>query len=136
MRKLQKGSFTIEASVIIPLLLFTIGLLMMLLFYCHDKSVLTGAAGELAHVKAGRGAPQSSDTGVEKKLLWFRNVTFTVEEEKNEVKVKAEARRWKTRIEIEAAVAVTAPETYIRNIRKIKKLAGGEDENILPDGFE
>jgi Flp pilus assembly protein TadG len=53
-KRLRKGSFTVEASFIIPLLLLVIAGLICLCLYLHDRSVLASCAAELA----GKGANQ------------------------------------------------------------------------------
>ena len=53
MKKKLRGSFTVEATYIIPLILIVIGVAMYLLFYYHDKNVLLGTAHETAAYGAG-----------------------------------------------------------------------------------
>ena len=50
MKKYIKGSFTIEAAVIVPIILFIFGILLHILFYWHDKIILMSTAHETAAV--------------------------------------------------------------------------------------
>lgn len=120
MTKLKKGSFTVEAAVVIPMLLFTVGIIMLLLFYCHDKNVLEGAVSEAGIVASGRSGKENYDTLVGGKLLWFQNPEIEAEEKDGYVLVTAKARRKLWKIEVQTKVAVTKPETFIRDIRRIQ----------------
>ena len=48
----RTGSFTVEASLLLPLLIFLIFVFFVLSLYLHDRSVLASCAAELA----GKGA--------------------------------------------------------------------------------
>ena len=49
-----KGSFTVEAAVIVPLIVFIFGVLLHILFYWHDKNILISTAHETAVFGSGR----------------------------------------------------------------------------------
>lgn len=136
MKRILKGSFTIEAAVVIPLLLFAIGIIMMLLFYCHDKNVLQGAVSEAATVENGRSGGEDYNSLVRDKLLWLRNPKIKVTKKDGYVVATAEAVGYLLHVQVGERMTITEPETFIRNVRKIKKITGGENENILSDGFE
>lgn len=51
-KTLRKGSFTVEASMLLPFIIFIIFAFICLSIYLHDRSVLSSCAGELA----GKGA--------------------------------------------------------------------------------
>lgn len=53
-KRLQKGSFTVEASMLLPFLIFIIFAFFCLCLYLHDRSVLSSCAAELA----GKGAAE------------------------------------------------------------------------------
>ena len=44
--KSVRGGFTIEATVIVPLILFIFGVLLHILFYWHDKNILMRNCGK------------------------------------------------------------------------------------------
>jgi len=65
--KLKKGSFTVEASMLIPFLILILFVFLCLCLYLHDRSVLSSCAAELA----GKGAAEKYQT--EKELeAWLQ----------------------------------------------------------------
>ena len=66
-KRLQKGSFAVEASMLIPFLILLIFVFLCLCLYLHDRSVLSSCAAELA----GKGAAKKYQT--EKELeVWLQ----------------------------------------------------------------
>ncbi len=126
-----KGSFTIEAAVIVPLILTVFAVILHLLFYYHDKNILGSVAYETASYGAGRQTvseqelEQKFEERMRSKLLLFREVQSEVTILENEVKVTARAWKKKSSLKIESAVSKTEPEDYIRRIRKAKKIQEG-----------
>lgn len=53
-KRLRKGSFTVEASILLPFLVLVIFAFLCLCLYLHDRSVLSSCAAELA----GKGAAE------------------------------------------------------------------------------
>lgn len=126
-----KGSFTVEMSLIMPFLLFLIMGCILVVFYYHDKNILSGAAYETAVV--GSTLAREKD-GVEESrleelcreringkciLLGSSKVDITIEDKMIEVSVSARRRKMKVHV-IQKAV-LTQPEKYIRKVRKIKE---------------
>ncbi len=64
-QSLKKGSITVEASFLLPFLIFVICMLFTLCMYLHDKSFLTSCAAELA----GKGAMEKYKTKEELEAL-------------------------------------------------------------------
>ncbi len=65
--RLRKGSFTVEASMLLPFLILTIFTFLCLCLYLHDRSVLSSCAAELA----GKGAAEKYQN--EKELeIWLQ----------------------------------------------------------------
>lgn len=129
MRKRQKGSFTIEAAMLIPMILFLIATMITILFYWHDRTVLKGLVYETAVIGAERAAATGeletyANELLEGKLLWFPTATVTVEKEENQVVVKAEASRRRMKAMAQMAMPITAPEKIIRRKEYI-------DEDLL-----
>lgn len=129
MRKRQKGSFTIEATMIIPILLFLIATMITILFYWHDRTVLKGLVYETAAIGAERGADAGELEAYATellvgKLLWFSTATVTVKKEENQVFVKVEASRQRMKARAQLTMPITTPEKTIRRKEYI-------DENIL-----
>ena len=54
----KKGSFTVEASLLLPFLVFVVFVFFVLSLYLHDRSVLASSAVELA----GKGAHKKYET--------------------------------------------------------------------------
>ena len=96
-KSLKRGSFTVEASFLLPLLLLIISGLICLCLYLHDRSVLASCASELA----GKGAAQKYKSEAELKdwltgqaqglaagrLLALKEYTVSVEVTKEGVSV-------------------------------------------------
>lgn len=134
MKKPLHGSLTVEAAVIVPLILMVFSVLLNTLFYYHDKNIITGAAYETV-VRGSSEEETDSEleayyqSRVKGKLLLFTYTTGEIEQEEDIVRITCTAIRKKMSLCIERATAKTNPEGYIRNIRKIEKLGEkvGED---------
>lgn len=132
----MRGSFTIEATYIIPLILLVLGVMFHVLFYYHDKNILVGTVHETAAYGVGQ-EEIDEDTlknyfmsRIKGKLLLFTKLEneITVEDEK--VTVKCSASKSKILLTVECAVNRTDPEDYIRSVRKIIKIGEGiENQN-------
>ena len=57
-KRLREGSLTVEASLLIPFLVFLMFVFLCLCLYLHDRSVLSSCAAELA----GKGAARKYQT--------------------------------------------------------------------------
>nr|WP_317449359.1 pilus assembly protein [uncultured Sellimonas sp.] len=128
-----KGSFTVEAAVLVSAVLFLVYGIIMVLFYYHDKNILAGTAYETA-VISGRKQKQESPFQEEEiqqlwkerisgKMILFREAEVEVECQKEYVWISVQASRRMLRITVEAKAALTEPEKKIRDMRKLKKAA-------------
>ena len=94
--KKVRGSFTVEAAVIIPLIMWVFGILLHILFYYHDKNVLTAAAYETAALGCSRAGMEELEleyyffSRFEEKLLLFTRVECLVQIEEEQVSVKCD----------------------------------------------
>jgi hypothetical protein len=128
MTKKIKGSFTIEAAVIVPLLLLVCAVLMQLLFYYHDRTVLTSVSHETLAYACGRGGMDEGEleehfkARVKGKLMMFSNVKQEVILDGEKVTVTCQAGKQPLGIKIQCVTRKTAPEMYIRNVRKLEEL--------------
>lgn len=120
MRTREKGSFTIEAAILVPLLFFLFAATIRVFFYYHDKNILAGAAYETAVVGTERTEWKEEElkqyyhnltTG---KLLWFPGASVHIEKTEDDIVVLAEAKYRGMRVRAEATMADTHPETGIR----------------------
>ena len=124
-----KGSFTIEAAVIVPIFLLVCGFLLHVLFYYHDKNIVEAAVHETLSLAYGREAIDESQLEkslyerVRKKTLLLRGVETEVVCKENDVKVCCVAQNNPWRLQIESVTKKTTPEVYIRSVRKLEKLA-------------
>ena len=120
-----KGSFTVEMAFLIPMILFLIMGCIRISFYYHDKNIIAGAAYETA-VREKDGISESELNAlfkerVGRKCILFSRIRVQSSVGKDEIKVQAAARRKKMAISVESRAAVTEPEKYIRDIRRIKR---------------
>lgn len=126
-----KGSFTVEAAVIVPLIMVVFGVVLTLLFYYHDKNILASTAYETAVYGAGHPEESEAELAVylqgraEDKLLLFSAIEGVVTREEEQVHIVCRARKKKMTLKAESRIALTDPEEYIRNIRKIEKIKNG-----------
>lgn len=132
MRRKVKGSLTIEATVIIPLAIFVIGIVFYSFFYYHDKIVLYAAANETAIYGSYAEEPREDELKehmqgrVAGRLLLFSDIEHQIEISKEKIEVTSYARKGQMSLEIHSMAKRTQPEQYIRAIQKIKKI--GEKE--------
>lgn len=124
MRKEMKGTMTIEAAVIVPLILGMFLLLVWILFYYHDKNVLSAIAHETVVMVCEKDDTiEDVETYFQKrvygKLLLFRGVDVDVEIEDEVVHLRGVARKNRMALKIEMKMKQTEPEKLIRNIRRI-----------------
>lgn len=140
-KKLQ-GSFTIEAVVIVPLILFVFSALLFVLFYYHDKNILLGTAHETVAVGSSRQVLQEAElenyfaSRIQGKLLLFTWVQSEVTMEEKEVQITCKARENRMSLKVTCKAAKTEPEDKIREIRKLKKMGEGfgeTSEDILQE---
>ena len=115
-----KGSFTVEMAFLMPMILFLIMGCIRISFYYHDKNIIAGAAYETAvtgstKVREKDGISESELNALFKERVGRKCILFS------RIRVQAAARRKKMAISVESRAAVTEPEKYIRDIRRIKK---------------
>ena len=130
MRKGLKGTLTIEASFLVPLILLVFGVLLHMLFYYHDKNVIAGVAYETGVYTAGRQevdegeAKRHFQTRLKGRLFLFEHVQSEVHIEDKQVQIVCRAQRNAMSIRSECTMSRTEPEDYIRSIRKFEKGLG------------
>lgn len=131
MKKKIKGSFTIEAAIIVPLILFIFGVLLHILFYWHDKNILMSTAHETAALGSSRSEMAELEleyyffSRMEGKLLLFDRVECISYIEDDRVTVAWDGSKRSMVAKGEYSVSRTRPEDYIREIRKLEKLGEG-----------
>lgn len=128
-RKSLKGSITVEAAVIIPLILVILMGSIVTLFYYHDKNIIYAAAYETAVIGSMDMREKNPVTEEElaafckdrlkKKCIWMtaQNVKVTICEEEVLVNISSAKNRY--RIQVEKKTPVTRPEKRIRDVRRL-----------------
>ncbi len=135
MKRRYRGSMTIEASYLLPIVLVVFCVTITLLFYYHDKIVLMGTAHETAAYGAGTKEAGEDElrsyakARVNGRLLLFATMEPEITIEKEQVQVVCTARKKQVAVRVTCTVSRTEPEDYIRSIRKLKKLGEGKEEN-------
>jgi len=130
MRKCVKGSFTIEAAVIVPLILLVFAVSLNSLFYYHDRSVIGAVAYETVTVGSERREWSKDELEsyfrerIEGRTLLFANVSGQVEITDTQVSLFCEVEKNHMSLTVKRVMRKTEPEKYIRNIRKIEKIQG------------
>ncbi len=127
-----KGSFTVEASFIVPMILLLIMACMFAVFYYHDKNILLGAAYEASVVGStmsrevnGVDADEVQSLAYERvqgKNIFLNHTQIDVETSEEELQVRVTASARKMRMSGEEKASITNPEKYIRDLRKIEGL--------------
>ena len=131
MKKRVRGSFTIEAAMLVPLLLLVFSVLMNMLFYCHDKVVFMSLAHETLALGCAREGMDKEElehyfsARVKKRLLLFTQVEQEIQWGEEEIKVVCKAKKKAMSMEVEYGMKRTAPEDYVRSVRKIIKMQEG-----------
>lgn len=124
----QKGSFTIEASVMVPMICMVLLLILYVIFYYHDKNILSGATYETAVWASGRKNYEEEEIKsyfqkrIRGKLILFGSVQEEIQVEKEEIRISCVARKKRMKVTAQAAAKRTEPEKFIRNVRKLEKL--------------
>lgn len=135
MKKLYRGSFTVEASVVVPVLFMMIVVLIYTLFYYHDKNIVSGAAYETVVVGAEQKEMEEQELEeyfqqrVRGKLILFLYAGADVQIEKEQIKIQCTARKKWMKLSVDMSANRTEPEKFIRNIRKLKKAGEMLGEN-------
>lgn len=120
MRKRKKGSFTVEAAVIVPMILLLIATTITVLFYWHDRCLLTGVVCEMATVGAEHEKKTEAELRtygeklIQGKLLWFPNAKLEIVMTDKKITIQASALYRGMKVNTQAMASVTYPEKYIR----------------------
>lgn len=121
MRKRMQGSFTIEASVIVPLIVVVFAVIMQMLFYYHDKNILIATASECVVIGSDKDLFLQMIDG---KLLLLTDVTVEIERSEDQISLLCRASHGKMALQVERHMIQTEPERYIREILKRKEQIG------------
>ncbi len=125
-----RGSITVEMSFLMPMILLLIMGCILAVFYYHDKNILSGAAYETAVVGSTKAREKDGvKTGelenlfhqrVGRKCILFSDVRASVVISADETEVTATALRKHMKVSVSKRAAITKPEKYIRDLRRLK----------------
>lgn len=128
MNRSAKGSFTVEAALVIPMVLVVVGVLLHILFYYHDKTILNAATHATAAYGCSREVPDERkmesyfEERIKNRCMLFAKVDSDMEIERDQVTVQCVAKYHFMSVKSKSSIEKTNPEDYIREIRKIKKI--------------
>lgn len=125
-----KGVATIEMTYIIPVFLLLLFVIVSITFYFHDKSVLNGIAYEATTLSSQKiRTPKGVNVeeietyiqqNVSRKMIMLTDTKIEVKIENENITVKITAKYQKMAVIVEQHSTNEKPETFIRNIMKIK----------------
>ena len=128
MKRKLNASFTVEMSVIAPLALFLIMGCILVIFYYHDRNILSAAAYETAVVGGTKAREkEGADAGeletlfrdrVRGKCILLSQARAGVTVSEEAVRVDVTASGAGMRMSLSRQAAVTDPEKEIRRIRR------------------
>ena len=125
MRKDIKGSVTIEAAIIVPLILGVFMVIVWILFYYHDKNVIAAVSHETVVVMCRTEEVEAEQVEeyfqkrIRGKLMMFPRVDTEIQVNSEEIQIIGTARKNGMSLRVEMQMKRTEPEKYIRNIRRI-----------------
>ena len=127
---LQAG-FTVEAAAVFSVIFLVLILSVYVLFYYHDKMILTGAVWETASIGGERmrlmNKPDPEEledyfqSRIQGKMIYFGECSAEAVLSGLEIRVEARAYRRRMNLYVKGSVKVTEPETYIRNGKRIRE---------------
>ena len=129
MKKRLKGSFTIEMSVLIPVILFLFMGLVLTIFYDHDKDIMHGAAYEAAVLGSAKMREKEEITEAELeafcrdrldgKCIFMTSAQISADIAEEEIIIGIRSRKKGFALSVEKRAALTEPEKKIRDIRRL-----------------
>lgn len=129
MRKKYAGSLTVEAVYIVPIVWLTVAAGIIILFYFHDKNIISSCAYETAVIgstmerNGGEELAEELESAFQERIgdkcIFFGSIYAEVTVKETEVEVRARAARKGIKVQVIHRAAVTEPEEKIRDIRRI-----------------
>lgn len=126
MAKRAKGSMTVEAAFIVPLIILILACVMHLLFYLHDRNILEAAAHETLAIGSGHeklSEDQLEDyfsSSVDRQTILLTQIDEDVKTQSNKVSIRISASGKGLKFETAYNMKRTNPEDYVRNKRKVE----------------
>lgn len=130
------GSFTIEAAMIVPMLLAIFALLLTMLFYYHDKNVVEAIAHETVVMGCGEEGiddfklRQYFQKRIQGKLLVFSDVNVEAQVREDEIVMTCRARKRGMSLKTQMTMKRTVPVDFIRKRRWLDNIGEQIKEQI------
>lgn len=130
-KRIMRGSITIEASVIVPMIFMVFALIITALFYYHDKNVVASAAHETVVLGCGKEETSSEELEsyfrqrIRKKLILFSSITPEVTVEKEEIQIICRGRKNGMSMQVQMQMKKTEPEQFVRKLKGIERIKEG-----------
>ncbi|MEE1314632.1 MAG: TadE family protein [Faecalimonas sp.] len=129
------GSITVEAAVLVPLILSLFASIILLLFYYHDKNVVAAVAQETLvvqgqEVSEAMELEQYFHRRIGKKLLLFSHVGVVAKIKEKEISISCKARKKRFTLQVQQDMSRTRPESHIRTIRRLKQAGEQIQEKV------
>jgi len=131
-----RGSFTIEASVIVPVILMIFSLILTMLFYFHDKNVVVAISHETLVMGCGKEQISAEELEqylqrrVQRKLLLFEKVDVDAKVNDEKAGIVCSAKKKSMSMRVELHMCRTDPEQYIWKLKRIEKIKDKIEEEI------
>lgn len=133
-KKALDGSFTIEMSIIMPVVLFIFMGIILSVFYYHDKNILNGAAYETVVVGSSKMREKEKITEAElesfcrdrikRKCIFLTSAQINVRIQEEEILLELTAVKRGFGVSVVKRAALTEPENRIRDIRRLDSKNG------------
>ena len=126
--KALHGSFTIEAAMILPMLLGVFALILTMLFYYHDKNVVGAIAHETVVMGCGKEEmdvavrDQYFQKRIQGKLLLFSGVDVETQVREEEIVMTCRARKNGMSLQSKMTMSRTKPTDSIRKWQWLNKI--------------
>ncbi len=131
--------YIVEMSFLMPMILLMIMLSIFGVFYFHDKNIIEGAAYETVVVGAGKAREKGmiDEGGLRKlfeervgdKCILFDGAAATVRISDDEIEILAQGEKRGMNVSVIKRMPVTKPEQKIRDMRRMKGLGNGTNDN-------
>lgn len=130
-KRIMRGSITIEASVIVPMIFMVFALIITALFYYHDKNVVASVAHETVVLGCGKEETKSEELEsyfrqrIRKKLILFSSITPEVTVEEEEIQIICRGRKNGMSMQVQMQMKKTEPEQFVRKLKGIERIKEG-----------
>lgn len=126
--KTLRANFTVEAAIIVPMLLTIFAIIITLLFYYHDKNVVAAIAHET--VVMGCGKEEITDAELEqyfqkrirRKVLLFSTINAEAEVKEDRIVMTCLASKKRMTLKSQMSMSRTEPVHDIRKLRRLDRI--------------